>query len=132
MARQDPGYTMQVFGNLGADPTIRDVNDDVVCNFNVASNRDYTDPQGEKHERVSWTRIVAWGGLGRTCHQWLKKGRQVLAEGTPKATAYINDDGIAVARQELIANTVTFGGTRVVTNEEPAGAETEEEEELPF
>jgi single-strand DNA-binding protein len=59
----------------------------------LATNRNWLDQNGEKHEDTEYHRIVAWDKLAETCHQFLRKGRKVYLEGrlqtrpTPGRTA---------------------------------------------
>jgi len=138
MARHTPTFTLQILGHLGQDPINRAVNDSNVTNFNVATNRDYTDRDGVKHERTEWTRVVCWDGLGTITARYLKKGRQVLVEGAPKATAYIQteEDGTqtAMPRLELIANSVIFLGSHPEGSDDKIAPplDTPTDEEIPF
>ena len=45
-------------GNLGADSVVKDVKDQKVINFSVASTQTYTDSSGEKKENTTW---IDWG-----------------------------------------------------------------------
>ena len=71
-----------VIGNLGGDPVLRNLpSGQPAVGFSIATDESFTDKEGQKQERVEWHQIVAFGKLAETCHQYLKKGRQVYVEG---------------------------------------------------
>ncbi len=70
-----------LIGNLTRDPELRQSEErKAVCTFGVATNRNYTDGDGKKHEDTDFHRIVAFGKLGEFCNQYLRKGRKVYLE----------------------------------------------------
>src|SRR3990170_4523494 len=69
-------------GNLGRDPEMRYTpSGQAVTNLSVATNRTYTDSSGSQVKETAWFRVSVWGKQAETCHQYLRKGRQVLVEG---------------------------------------------------
>jgi len=133
-----------IVGNLGSDPEMRYTPSGVpVTRFSVATNRRWTDGEGNPQEETTWFRVSAWSGLAETCNQYLSKGRQVLVEGrlvpdreTGGPRVWTGNDGVARASYELRARTVRFLGGRV-EREEPVPPEmpeepSEEGEEIPF
>ncbi len=82
---------LQIVGNLGADCIQKEINGKSVINFNVAHTEKYKDQQGNVKERTTWVNCAYW--TDRTAvAQYLKKGKQVYAEGTPEAEAYSNKE----------------------------------------
>lgn len=127
-------------GNLGKDPEMRYTpGGQAVTNLNVATNRTYTDGSGNQVKQTVWFRVSVWGKQAESCHQYLRKGRQVLIEGrlnpddngNPKI--WTAQDGTPRASFEITAETVRFIGTR-----DDAGAAGEDaaapasEDEIPF
>ena len=127
-------------GNLGKDPEMRYTpGGQAVTNLNVATNRTYTDGSGNQVKQTVWFRVSVWGKQAESCHQYLRKGRQVLIEGrlnpddngNPKI--WTAQDGTPRASFEVTAETVRFIGTR-----DDAGAAGEDaaapasEDEIPF
>jgi single-strand DNA-binding protein len=134
-----------IVGNLGADPEMRYTASGVpVTHFSVATNRRWTDAEGNPQEETTWFRVSAWRGLAETCNQYLSKGRQVFVEGrlvpdrdTGGPRVWTGNDGVARARYELSALTVQFLGGRAEREEPlppgmPEEAGEEGEEEIPF
>ena len=129
-------------GNLGRDPEMRYTpSGQAVTNLSVATNRTYTDSSGNQVKETVWFRVAVWGKQAETCHQYLRKGRQVLVEGrlTPDENdnprIWTAQDGTPRASYEVTAQTVRFLGGR-----EEAGMIPEEgevagpvvEDEIPF
>lgn len=98
----------QIIGNLGKDPEGRYTpNGEFVCNFSVAV--------GYGEQKPMWVRVAAWGKLGETCHQYLKKGRRVFVQGrleydqdTGGPVIYQRKDKTAGAAFEVKAAMVEF------------------------
>jgi len=135
---------LTIIGNLGNDPEMRYTPSGVpVTRFSVATNRRWTDGEGNPQEETTWFRVSAWRGLAETCNQYLSKGRQVYVEGrllpdreTGGPRVWTGNDGVARSSYELNALTVKFLGGRA-DREEPLPAEmlaesAEGEEEIPF
>lgn len=102
-----------IVGNLGRDPEMRYTPSGVpVTDFSVAVSRRYTRADGERVEKTTWYKIVAWRKLAEICAQYLTKGRPVLVEGDLAAEAYLDREGKPVAKLVLTAATVQFLGGR--------------------
>jgi single-strand DNA-binding protein len=90
-------------GNLTRDPEMkRTEGKKPVCIIGLATNRNWTDEKGEKHEVPEYHRIVAWDKLAETCHQYLKKGRKIYAEGRLQSHSYTGQDGIEKTGVEVV------------------------------
>jgi len=75
-------HKITIVGNLGRDPEMRYTpSGQAVTNFSVASNRQYTNSNGEKIKETVWFRVSAWGRQAETVNQFLKTGSQVLVDG---------------------------------------------------
>jgi single-strand DNA-binding protein len=71
-----------LIGNLGRDPEIRNTpSGQTVANFTLATNRRWTDRDGNKQEQTEWHRIVCWGRQAEVAGQYLTKGKQIYVEG---------------------------------------------------
>lgn len=143
--------TIILAGNVGRDPEMRYTpSGQAVTSFSVATNRQYTNNNGESIKETIWFRISAWGKTGEICNQYLKKGSKVLVEGrltadpaTGGPRVWTAQDGASRASFEVYAQTVRFlsskseaaepgvGGAAAPTAEEgmtPAG----DESDIPF
>lgn len=120
--------TIIIAGNLGRDPEMRYTpTGQAVTSFSVATNRQYTNNNGEPVKETIWFRISAWGKIAETCNQYLKKGSKVLVEGRLTADAttggpriWTGQDGQPRTSFEVNATTVRFLSTRAEAAE--AGA----------
>lgn len=122
-----------IVGHLGADPEMRYTPSGVpVTSFRVATNRVWTNQEGERQEKTTWFRVTAWRRLAETCNEYLSKGRLVLVEGDVDASAWTASDGESRATLELTARTVQFLGGRGERAEVGPEEEAIEEGEIPF
>jgi single-strand DNA-binding protein len=101
-----------IIGHLGVDPEIRYTPSGMpVVNLFLATDEPYVDKDGKRQERVEWHRVVAIGKLGLSCHQYLKKGRQVFVEGRLHNHEYeAKNGGHKQHRTEIVATRVQFLG----------------------
>lgn len=122
--------TIILAGNLGRDPEMRYTpSGQAVTSFSVATNRQYTNNNGETVKETIWFRVSAWGKLAETCSQYLKKGSKVLVEGRLTADAatggprvWSGQDGKPRASFEVSASTVRFLSSRGESGEPGAAA----------
>jgi len=122
-------------GNLGRDPELLTTESGRHrTTFPVATNRRYTNGNGELVEEVTWHRIVTWGKLAETCNQYLEKGRLVYVEGRVRNYQTTPPEGDPVWRTEVVANVVRFLGKKNGNGAPAAEAppEGENTEEVPF
>jgi single-strand DNA-binding protein len=112
--------TIILAGNLGRDPEMRYTpSGQAVTSFSVATNRQYTNNNGETVKETIWFRISVWGKMAEVCNQYLKKGSKVLVEGRLTADAatggpriWNGQDGSPRASFEVSAQTVRFLSSR--------------------
>jgi len=98
-----------VFGNLTRDPELRSTpGGQQVCSFGLATNRVYKKPDGSKGEQTEFHNVVAWGRLGETCAQYLRKGSSAYVEGRLQTRNW-DKDGVKQYKTEIIAETIQFG-----------------------
>lgn len=100
-----------LIGRLGANPEIRYTpSGAAVANFNLATNENWTDKNGQKQERTEWHRVVVWGKLAQLCGEYLAKGKQAYVEGRLQTRQWQDKDGQTKYTTEVIATTVQFLG----------------------
>ena len=101
---------LQIIGNLGADCIQKEVNGKTVINFNVAHTEKFKDAQGNLKERTTWVNCAYW--TDRTAvAQYLLRGKQIFAEGTPEVESYTNKEGQpAVTLRMRVQNLQLLGG----------------------
>lgn len=109
-------HTLIIVGNVGKDPEMRYApSGQAVTSFSVATNKQYTNGQGETVKETIWFRVSAWGKQAEACQQYVKKGMKVLVEGalSPDKTTgnpriWNTADGNPATSYEVTANTVRF------------------------
>lgn len=99
-----------ILGNLTRDPEIRNLpSGQQVVNFSVATNRVYTDKNGQKQQTTEFHNIVAFGKLADICGRYLNKGKMVLAEGRIQTRSWQTQDGSKRYRTEIIMENMQLG-----------------------
>jgi single-strand DNA-binding protein len=113
-------HKLIIAGNLGRDPEMRYLpSGQAVTNISVATNRVYTDSNGQKVTETIWFRVSVWGARGETVNQYLRKGSKVLVEGrlnvdpeTGGPRIFTRSDGTSGASFEMTAQNVVFLSSR--------------------
>ena len=108
---------IEFIGRMAADPTGRSTEEGTfVSNFTVIVNRRRGSGEDKKEQTIKFD-VAAWGALGESCHQYLKKGRQVYIDAqlipdpdTGGPEVYEKNDGSFGARFKVRANAVEFLG----------------------
>ena len=102
-----------LIGNLGADPELRyTAKGTPVCQLSVATNATWKDSEGQRQNKTSWHRVVAWGKQGELCKEYLRKGRQVYVEGRLNNSSYEDTEGHTRYSTEVVTTAVVFLGSR--------------------
>lgn len=93
-----------IIGRLTRDPEVRTTpQGQNVCTIGVATNRVWTDSEGNKKESVEFHNVVAWGKLAEIIGQYLVKGRRIYIEGRLQTRDWQTQDGSKRSRTEIIA-----------------------------
>jgi single-strand DNA-binding protein len=108
---------VMVIGHLGQDPEIRYTPPGMpVVYLSVATDEAYLDKEGKRQEHVEWHRVVTLGKLALTCHEHLKKGRQVFVEGRLRTRQW-ESNAASGRRTQIVATRVQFLGARTGAGE---------------
>lgn len=129
-----------IAGNLGKDPEMRYTpSGQAVCNFSVATTRQYANSNGEQVKETIWFRVQTWGKTAETCNQYLKKGNKVLVEGrlvadkeTGNPRVWSKQDGTAGASFEINAQTVRFLSPKQEGGQHEAAPDVGDGDNMPF
>ena len=98
---------VMLIGNLTRDPELRYTpSGTAVCTFGLATNRQWTDPEGNIQESTEFHRIVAWGKLAELCSQLLFKGRKVYVEGRLQTREWTAPDGSKRTTTEVVIDSM--------------------------
>jgi single-strand DNA-binding protein len=132
-----------MIGNLGADPQLRYTPQGTpVASFNVATNRNWTDKEGQRHDETVWFRATAWNKLAEVANEFLAKGRKVYVEGRLNSDdngaprVWLGKDGVHRASYEVTVETLKFVDGKESNGQaeqaEPALAEPLPDDDIPF
>lgn len=112
-------------GNIGNDAETRYSSDGKPqLRFNVASNYQERNQQGEYEQRVEWIRCTIFGPRAEKLGQYLTKGTRVTVVGQVKARPWTGSDGTLHAGLEILVSEIDFSGSRENGNghaERPSG-----------
>jgi single-strand DNA-binding protein len=99
-----------LIGNLTQDPEFKALpSGSSVANFSLATNRTWTDKQGQRQETAEYHNIVSYGKQAETMSQYLKKGSLLFVEGRIQTRSWEAQDGQKKYRTEIIVDTFQFG-----------------------
>ena len=116
-----------IIGRLGRDPEMRYTSTgEAVVSFSVATDKRWTDKEGNAQQKTVWFRVTAWRKLAEICNQYLHKGMQVMVEGEmAEPKAYLDKSGNPACSLDLTAAIMKMLGSR-------EQGESVDEEAIPF
>lgn len=82
-----------LIGNVGQDPQIRQVGDQKVASFNLATTEKFKGRDGNMVESTEWHNISVWGKLAEVVEKFVSKGTQLYVEGKIKTEKYTDKEG---------------------------------------
>lgn len=99
-----------IIGNLTQNPETKNTpNGQTVASFTIATNRVWTNQQGQKQEQAEFHNIVAWGRLAEIVSQYLGKGRLCMVEGRLQTRSWDDQNGNRHWKTEIIAENIQLG-----------------------
>lgn len=101
---------VQLIGNLGVDPELKEINEKFKTTFTLATNTVYKDSEGTKKTMTDWHNVVAWGNLAQNMSQYLKKGDRIGISGRIVTRSYETEDGIKKYFTEIVAKEMLMLG----------------------
>ena len=115
-----------LIGNVGSEPTIRDVNGGKFATFTLATTERFRDRNGDQKEQTQWHNIVAAGPHADVVEKYVHKGAQVYVGGKITYRKWTDRDGNDRFSTDIRMHTVQMLDKRV----KPIPVE-EEVEDLP-
>lgn len=117
---------VQLIGHTTADPELKYTpTGAAVCNFSVATNRQWTTDTGEKKEEADFHRLVAWNKLAEICGQLVKKGRKVYVEGRLQTRSWQDKDGQTKYMTEVVLSDMILLDSKPNTDPETSSGHEE-------
>lgn len=102
---------VEIIGNLGADPEIRSTTSGArVATLSVATNRRWTDRQGQTQEKTEWHRVICWERLAEICERFLKRGDRVYVDGSIEYRQYEQDGQTKYITEIRARDMIMLGG----------------------
>ncbi len=99
-----------IIGNLGQDVETKYTPDGrAIANISVATSDNWTDKNGERHEKTEWHRIAIFGKLAEIAGQYLHKGSKVYVEGKLQTDKWTDKEGTERYTTRIIVS--GFGST---------------------
>ena len=101
---------VMLVGRLTRDPEIRTTNSgSTVASFGLATNRYWTDKNGQKQDETEFHNIVIFGKLAELAGQYLVKGQEAYFEGRLQTRAYTGKDNIERKVTDIVVSEMQFG-----------------------
>jgi single-strand DNA-binding protein len=98
---------IEVIGNVGQDPTVRQAGQSTVAEFSVATTEKWTNG-----ERTEWHRVQAWGKLAEIVEQYVRKGDRVFVAGSMKYESYTDKQGVEKTLAKINARELLMLGSK--------------------
>ena len=100
-----------LIGRLSQEPEMRTTPNGVATtSFNIAVQRNFTNQNGERE--ADFFRVVAWRKQAENIARYCHKGTQVAVEGRLQNNNYEAQDGTRRYSIDVIADNVSFLGSR--------------------
>ncbi len=100
-----------------------------LCQISIATDRFYTDKDGNKKQETEFHNVIFFGRLAEIASQYLKKGSLVFIEGRLRTRNWEDESGSKRSRTEIIAERMQLGPKAPKETLPPIE---EEKEEIPI
>lgn len=94
-----------LIGRLTKDPELKGSNENKVCVFTLAVNRNFTNQNGERE--ADFIQIKTFRKIAENCINFLHKGSLVSVIGSIRTGSY-QKDGVTIFTTNIIADEVRF------------------------
>lgn len=100
---------VQFIGNLTKDFELRNLpSGRMVASGTIATNKTWTDANGQRQTKSEFHNLVAWGKQAETLAKWTHKGDKIYLEGELTHRDYTGQDGVKRYFTEIIINGFEF------------------------
>lgn len=104
---------VMLMGNLTRDVELKSIaGGSSVARISMAINRNWTTPNGEKKEEVTYVDCEAWGKTAEVMAKYLTKGRPVFIEGRLKLDMWEDKEGKKQSKLKVVVDGFQFIGGR--------------------
>ena len=123
---------VQLIGNVGQDPEMREVNGTSVVNLSIATSEKYKDKSGAPQEKTEWRRVAFWGKAAEIIAQYVSKGSKLYVSGSIESRKY-DKDGVEMTAYGIRGRDFKFLDTKGEGGSKPAPrSDSELNDDLPF
>lgn len=91
---------------MTAEAKIRQVGDNQVANFSLATSREWKDKSGEKQSESAFHNITVWGKLAGVVEKYTRKGSKLYVQGHLKYSDYEDENGVKKYRTEIVCESL--------------------------
>jgi len=99
-----------LIGRLTGDPQLRTTPaGQPVTTISLATNRVWTNKNGEKQQDVQYHNVVVWGRQAEIVNQFLKKGSLAMVEGRLQTRTWQDNQGQNRRTTEVVCERIQFG-----------------------
>lgn len=122
-----------LIGRLTVDPEIKTLpSGKKICQVGLATDRFFTNKEGQKKQETEFHNIVLFGKLAETVAKYLKKGSLLFIEGRLRTRVWEDEKGNKKTKTEIVAEKIQLG-PKIKKETEPSSEEKiEEKEEIPI
>lgn len=107
---------VQLIGNLGKDPEIRNMTSGKIkASFPLATSEVYKNKDGEKVTDTQWHNVIAWGKTAEVAENYLQKGNRIAVEGRLVHRSYETKDGAKKYITEIVASSLMMLDSKAQT-----------------
>ena len=82
-----------LIGRPGAEPEVKNFNDNKKARFNLAVTESKKNANGEWVNDTQWFPIVAWGATAERIERNVKKGKRIAIDGSLRNNEWTDDKG---------------------------------------
>jgi single-strand DNA-binding protein len=101
--------SVQLIGNVGNNPVLKTLNNgNKVAQFQIATNNQYVDNNGNKIKNTQWHNVVAWNKTADIIDKYVNKGKHVLVKGSLNHRSYENNQGDTIYITEVLVEDIVF------------------------
>jgi single-strand DNA-binding protein len=125
---------VELLGNVGKPPELKDVNGQALLKFSLATPDGYKGKDGQWVDVTDWHNVVVWGKMASTLSPYIAQGSKLFIEGKLKTRSY-EKNGEKRYTTEVVARDIVLCGEKKERSSAPADTVTynhEEDDNIPF
>ena len=124
---------VQLLGNIGKDPEVRETEAGNIVNLTMATSEKSTDKSGQKQENTEWHNLVVFGKLADVVAKYVKKGDKLYVEGSITTRKWEDKEGNTRYTTEVKVRDLTMlGGVEKKSQPTVVAVGEDEDDLLPF